>query len=96
MDRAALNADGITRDLQGNAETGDFLAALDRHWLAERTPREEPRWPFRGGWALLLAYELAQQVEPVLRLPRGAAAHPVALALRCPAAALRDRSTAIA
>ena len=32
-----LDADGITRDLQGNAETGDFLAALDRHWLAERT-----------------------------------------------------------
>ena len=88
-----LDADGVTRDLQGNAETGDFLAALDRHWLAERTPREEPRWPFRGGWALLLAYELAHQVEPVLQLPRGAAAHPVALALRCPAAVLRDRST---
>ena len=88
-----LNADGITRDLQGNAETGDFLAALDRHWLAERTPREEPRWPFRGGWALMLAYELAQQVEPVLQLPCGAAAHAVALALRCPAAVLHDRST---
>ena len=88
-----LDADGVTRDLQGNAETGDFLAALDRHWLAERTPREEPRWPFRGGWALMLAYELAQQVEPVLQLPCGAAAHPVALALRCPAAVLRDRST---
>ena len=88
-----LDADGVTRDLQGNAETGDFLAALDRHWQAERTPREEPRWPFRGGWALMLAYELAQQVEPVLQLPCGAAAHPVALALRCPAAVLRDRST---
>ena len=88
-----LDADGVTRDLQGNAETGDFLAALDRHWQAERTPREEPRWPFRGGWALLLAYELAHQVEPVLQLPRGVAAHPVALALRCPAAVLRDRST---
>ena len=36
---------------------------LVTHWRAQRTPREEPRWPFRGGWALLLAYELAQQVE---------------------------------
>mgnify|MGYP001314851220 CR=1 FL=1 len=35
-----LDADGVTRDLQGNAETGDFLAALDRHWQAERTPRK--------------------------------------------------------
>ncbi len=88
-----LGADGVTRDLQGRAEDGDFLAALDRHWQAQRTPREEPRWPFRGGWALLLAYELAQQVEPVLQLPQARETQPVALALRCPAAVLRDRST---
>ena len=54
-------------------------------------PREEPRWPFRGGWALLLNYELAAQVEPVLSLPMGKRDTPVALALRCPAAVLRDR-----
>ena len=65
-----LDADGITRDLAGGVEAGGFLAALDRHWQAQRTPREEPRWPFRGGWALLLAYELAQQFEPVLHLPQ--------------------------
>ena len=88
-----LDTDGITRDMRGHVEAGDFLAVLDRHWQAQRTPREEPRWPFRGGWALLLAYELAQQVEPVLRLPHGPATQPVALALRCPAAVLRDRST---
>ena len=88
-----LDVDGITRDLSGNVEAGDFLAVLDRHWQAQRLPREEPRWPFRGGWALLLAYELAQQVEPVLRLPHGSETQPVALALRCPAAVLRDRST---
>ncbi|MEL1264900.1 aminodeoxychorismate synthase component I [Pseudoxanthomonas putridarboris] len=88
-----LDADGITRDLRGNVEPGDFLAVLDRHWQARRIAREEPRWPFRGGWALLLAYELAQQVEPVLRLAQGPATQPVALALRCPAAVLRDRST---
>ncbi|KRA44542.1 aminodeoxychorismate synthase component I [Pseudoxanthomonas sp. Root630] len=88
-----LATDGVTRTLQGDVEAGDFLAVLDRHWQAQRTPREEPRWPFRGGWALLLAYELAQQVEPVLHLPQAPATQPVALALRCPAAVLRDRST---
>ena len=38
-----------------------------RAWRAQRVARDEPRWPFRGGWALFLAYELAAQVEPVLR-----------------------------
>jgi anthranilate synthase component I len=71
----------------------DFLALLDERWRALRTPREEPRWPFRGGWALFLAYELAAQVEPVLRLPQAEGALPVALALRCPAAVLRDHAT---
>ena len=44
-----LDADGITRDLQGNAETGDFLAALDRHWLAERTQLPVVVLPFTVG-----------------------------------------------
>jgi len=76
----ALARDGITRDRDGNRVDGDFLAALDREWRASRTPREEPRWPFRGGWALLLGYELAAQVEPVLRLPPAPGRLPVALA----------------
>ena len=88
-----LGVDGTTRDLAGKVEAGDFLSVLDRHWQTRRLPREEPRWPFRGGWALLLSYELAQQVEPVLQLPQGESTQPVALALRCPAAVLRDRST---
>ena len=88
-----LHADGITRDLQGQIQDGDFLTVLDRYWQAKRIPREEPRWPFRGGWALLLDYELAQQVEPVLKLPLTDRQQPVALALRCPAAILCDRST---
>ena len=41
--------------------------ALDAAWQAQRVARDEPRWPFRGGWALLLGYELAAQVEPVLQ-----------------------------
>lgn len=88
-----LDRDGVTRDLDGATVAGDFLAALDVRWQAERCARDEPRWPFRGGWALLLDYELAAQVEPVLQLPQGQAASSVALALRCPAALLRDHAS---
>ena len=88
-----LDADGVTRDHAGNAAAGDFLAALDEAWQSQRTAREEPRWPFRGGWALFLGYELASQVEPVLRLPHAVGELPVAMALRCPAAVLRDHAT---
>jgi len=89
----ALHADGRTRRGDGTVVEGDFLSALDARWKHLRLPREEPRWPFRGGWALFLAYELAAQVEPVLALPPAPGALPVALALRCPAAVLRDHAT---
>lgn len=89
-----LERDGRVRDARGDAVgEDDFLSALDDAWRRLRLPREEPRWPFRGGWALFLAYELAAQVEPVLRLPAAEGALPVALALRCPAAVLRDHVT---
>ena len=92
-DSLALRADGVVRDAAGGEVAGDFLSALDRQWARLQAPREEPRWPFRGGWALFLAYELAGQVEPVLDLPAAAGRLPVALALRCPAAVLRDHAT---
>jgi anthranilate synthase component I len=88
-----LDADGVTRDETGRSHGEDFLRALDGAWSALRCAREEPRWPFRGGWALLLAYELAAQVEPVLHLPPAAGVMPVACALRCPGAILRDHAT---
>ncbi|QDH70513.1 aminodeoxychorismate synthase component I [Marilutibacter alkalisoli] len=85
-----LGTDGTTRDSGGRVLGNDFLSALDCAWAAERVPRDEPRWPFRGGWALLLGYELAAQVEPILRLPEADGCIPAAVALRCPAAVLRD------
>ena len=88
-----LDSEGRTSTLDGEQLPGDFLSALDAQWQSQKIAREEPRWPFRGGWALLLNYELAAQVEPVLALPAGSLAIPVALALRCPAAILRDRAT---
>jgi anthranilate synthase component 1 len=89
----ALMPGGIVRREDGQSAGEDFLAALDGAWQAQRTPREEPRWPFRGGWALFLGYELAAQVEPILSLPAAAGTLPVAIALRCPAAVLHDRAT---
>ena len=88
-----LDANGVTRDDQGRESPGDFLSALDVTWMSHRQLREEPRWPFRGGWALLLGYELAAQVEPILRLPAAGGCMPVAMALRCPAAVLRDHAS---
>jgi anthranilate synthase component I len=92
-ERLQLDRDGITRDEHGNAAAGDFFAALDATWQSQRVQRDEPRWPFRGGWALMLGYELAGQVEPVLRLPSAPGDIPVAVALRCAAAVLRDHAT---
>jgi anthranilate synthase component I len=88
-----LDADGAVRDGEGVESGGGFLEALDACWRPLRQRREEPRWPFRGGWALFLGYELAAEVEPVLRLPSTTGAMPVAVALRCPGALLRDRAT---
>ena len=91
--RLQVDRDGTTRDGEGDAEAGDFFTALDTAWRSQRVSRDEPRWPFRGGWALMLGYELAGQVEPVLRLPSAPGDIPVAVASRCPAAVLRDHVT---
>lgn len=88
----ALHRDGMVRTLAGEVIAGHFLDVLDAHWRGircEQASAEAP--PFRGGWALLLGYELAQQIEPVLQLPDAAGELPVAVALRCPAAVLRER-----
>ncbi|MCY7354028.1 MAG: aminodeoxychorismate synthase component I [Lysobacter sp.] len=89
----SLDTGGAVRRHDGAIVDGDFLSALDAEWKRHKVPRDEPRWPFRGGWALFLAYELAAQVEPILQLPIAPGTLPVALALRCPAAVLRDHAT---
>ena len=86
-----LGADGLVRDASGDAIGTRFLDALDAAWQAERLPREDDGLPFHGGWALLLGYELAGEIEPTLRL-RTDVVLPVALALRCPAAAIVDHA----
>lgn len=77
--------------LEGGVLGPGFLAALDGEFRRLQRPREYESLPFRGGWGLFLAYELAAQIEPRLRLPPPPAPLPVALALRSPAAILHDR-----
>ena len=89
--RLSLGRDGVVRREDGRSAGEDFLAILDADWAAMRRPAPALPWPFRGGWALFLGYELAAQVEPVLALPPAQGTLPVAAACRCPAAVLRDR-----
>ena len=72
-----------------------FLDALARAFAREGVgPTQTPEAagvPFRGGWFLYLGYELAAEAEPVLRLPASPHRLPTALAVRFPAAVIRDR-----
>ena len=78
--------------LQG-AGAGDdrFLVALDRWFGRERVAAPAAALPFTGGWFLYLGYELAAEIEPRLRLPRGTG--PIAFARRVRSAALYDHAT---
>ena len=69
-----------------------FLENLDEWWSAHRLPPDPSDLPFTGGWFLFLAYELAGQIEPSLRLhaPDGS---PLATALRIPAAFVLSHAT---
>ena len=87
------DADGQLRDLSGNELEGGFFDHLEQVWQAHRLPhRGDHALPFRGGWALSLGYEMAQEVEPILHLPRAAGGLPMAAALRCPVALLHDHA----
>ncbi len=90
-----LEADGQVHREDGTVLAGAFLEVLDQQWQALRTARAPmfSEFPFRGGWALLLDYELAGQVEPILKLPQRDDGLPAAVALRCPAAVLRERAS---
>ena len=92
-ERIERDHEGTVRDGQGAIRGGRFLEVLDTEWARARAPRSDAALPFCGGWALFLGYELAADVEPVLRLPRARGGVPTAVALRCPAAVLRDRTS---
>ena len=90
-ERLSLHADGSLRDEAGAVREGRFLDALDAAWRAECLPPQDDGLPFHGGWVLLLAYELAGEIEPTLNL-QPPPTLPLALAVRCPAAAIVDHA----
>ena len=85
-----LGADGTT--IEGES----FLSALESWWLRERAPAGSGSTvaplPFTGGWALYLGYELAQEIEPRLVLPRTPLPW-IAFALRTPCALIHELGT---
>jgi anthranilate synthase component I len=86
----SLSSSGQLSRENGELVPGRFLDALDAAWRADRVAQShDDGLPFHGGWVLLLAYELAGQIEPTLRLHHSQQL-PVALALRCPAAIVVD------
>ena len=92
---AVRTRDGALRDLRGESLSGGLLDHLERDWQAHRVAPDpvDADLPFRGGWALFCAYEIAEEVEPTLALPMAESRGPRGVALRCPAAILRDHAT---
>jgi len=95
-----LDADGRLEARGLTPRGGGFLAALEDWWLRERDTTRfsgEPdsvadALPFAGGWALFLGYELAQEIEPHLALPRSPFPWQ-AFALRTACALIHDLSS---
>jgi len=86
------DADGHITALGFKPGAGGFIDNLDA-WLRRESTRRDARkpLPFLGGWFVYLSYELAQEVEPVLRLPRAAGPYS-AFALRIEHLAVHDHA----
>jgi anthranilate synthase component 1 len=95
-----LSSDGRLSGPHAEGAPG-FLAALESWWTALCTAsavRAAPttvHLPFSGGWLVYLSYEIAAEIEARLALPQSPEAT-AALAIRAPAAWIRDRQSGAA
>lgn len=92
----ATNGETLVADAQGrlsgpHAQNRSFFEALTSWQLAESAAPVADDLPFHGGFALLLGYELAGDIEPRLHLPESGLALPRAIAWRAPVAVVVDR-----
>ena len=76
--------------LNGIPQAGDFLEVFDQHWRHLQVPDQACPFPFHGGWFFFLTYEFARFLESSLTPLPQAEKGPVAMALRFPAAVIRD------
>ena len=88
----------LTLDHQGTLHgavsdgSHEFLTALNGWWQHEHVELPASDSPFRGGWFIFLAYELADQIEPTLGLSASGPL-PVALAVRIRSGFVIDHAT---
>ena len=83
-EQLCLHASG---EISGPGHGEEFLSRLnDWYQLDNHAQKTKADWPFSGGWFIYLAYELAAEIEPVVKFPAAKDGFPVAFATRCPAA----------
>ena len=71
-----------------------FLPQLSQAWQQQRLDVAATELPFCGGWFVYLGYELANEIEPTLKLPPANTPLPDAFATHIPAAVIRDHQQA--
>ncbi len=76
------------REQQRSAKSNNSLYSMTSPEI--KKDHVEPQLPFTGGWFVFFAYELAQQVEPGLKLPVPEGELPVAYAARVSRAIIHD------
>ena len=90
-----LNADkSLTCDDESIKLSKTFFETLESLYQSNRSiESNNTELPFSGGWFVYLSYEMAQEVEPSLSLPLLPAEQALAVAVRCPAAIIYDKSS---
>lgn len=91
--RLIASSEGVVDEF-GRHIAGDFLSRLDQAWQENRVESAcHEDLPFTGGWFVYLGYELANEIEPTLKLVKSAL--PVAEAVRIPCAVVIDHAKGI-